>query len=342
MMKAFRNWRRGKGEQDDGHAATDAPQPQQQQPPKRLSVRKSITTNNKKTMWKGAGHRVKLQAEMDRVVEAIFPPPQGLLPLFDDDDDDVANKTTKTVPRDPEEAARLLQGTAVVEPEKRVVRFFMSSTFTDTKWERDVFFAACVPLLRELCESRGLEFQMSEMRWGINDTLSATHQTSETCMRELARCQRDSVAVNFVGLLGNKYGYRPFPAEIQKALFEQLLQQVPPSLCGGNLLTKWFKLDENRDAYVLVPVTDLIPKYNPSVTDKHSQKWWSECFEPMQAGLHEAARLLVAAGDLDEKEALPFVQSVTEDEMRRGFVKDSSKTLLIRSEEHTSELQSPT
>ena len=106
------------------------------------------------------------------------------------------------------------------------------------------------------CQAAGLELSLSEMRWGINGKLSADHKTSETCMRELYRCKHDSVAVNFVGLLGSKYGYRPFPSEIKAELFNKLAKNCPGD-ANIKLLREWFQLDENSSGephFVLKPI----------------------------------------------------------------------------------------
>ena len=47
-------------------------------------------------------------------------------------------------------------------------------------------------------------------------------------MAELRRCLEESAAVSFVGILGDKYGFRPFPAAIDKHNFALLRGQ----LCG--------------------------------------------------------------------------------------------------------------
>ncbi|CAK9110519.1 Uncharacterized WD repeat-containing protein alr3466 [Durusdinium trenchii] len=211
--------------------------------------------------------------------------------------------------------------------EKAKVRFFVSSTFTDTKLERDLFYAVCAPYLRDVCRAKGLEFEMSEMRWGINNGLSQSHKTSALCMTELDRCVNESAAVQFVGILGNKYGYRPFPAEIEVGLFEELLKRVKDDDERG-LLNKWFVHDDNHGVFALSPVTTHIPKYNPEVQDEHAKEWWGQCFEPMQATLRAAAVQL--ADEIGDPEvALPFLQSVTEDEMRRGF-QAGNAVLIVR------------
>ncbi len=89
---------------------------------------------------------------------------------------------------------------------RRCLRFFISSTFTDTQLERDALITVYPPL-RELARRAGVSFyQPSEMRWGIRAEATARHETAAICMREIQRCQRDSSGLNYLLLLGEKYG----------------------------------------------------------------------------------------------------------------------------------------
>ena len=66
-------------------------------------------------------------------------------------------------------------------------------------------------------------FHSSEMRWGIRSDASAAHETSDICMEEINRCQRESAGINFILILGNKYGFRPFPARIACDEYDTML-----------------------------------------------------------------------------------------------------------------------
>ena len=44
---------------------------------------------------------------------------------------------------------------AMLLPRRTVVRIFLSSTFTDTAFERDLFVSDAVPFLRLLCQRVG-------------------------------------------------------------------------------------------------------------------------------------------------------------------------------------------
>jgi hypothetical protein len=82
------------------------------------------------------------------------------------------------------------------------------------------------PYLRQLCSLLGLEFQVVDMRWGVRDERSDNHGTSVLCMSELKKCLGLSLSTAFITLLGNKYGYRPFPADIEEEEFKTLSHQL--------------------------------------------------------------------------------------------------------------------
>jgi len=88
------------------------------------------------------------------------------------------------------------------------------------------------------------QVSMVEMRWGIRKESGEQHLTAEICMRELARCLRESVGLSYIFIGAQKYGFRPFPRLIPENLFTQLLLHVAERE-DRTLLEEWFKLDEN-------------------------------------------------------------------------------------------------
>ncbi|KAJ1495489.1 hypothetical protein T484DRAFT_1762367 [Baffinella frigidus] len=69
----------------------------------------------------------------------------------------------------------------VAEVSKRALRFLVSSTFTDTAEERNIFVSDVLPYVQEFARKQLLEVTMIEMRWGIREEASATHEeTQET------------------------------------------------------------------------------------------------------------------------------------------------------------------
>jgi hypothetical protein len=88
----------------------------------------------------------------------------------------------------------------VLREDKRIVCFLLSSTFTDTASERNLLIADVVPYLQQYARKYNFDFRLVEMRWGIRAEASSAHQTSEICMAELERCQRESQGFSYVFL----------------------------------------------------------------------------------------------------------------------------------------------
>ena len=93
--------------------------------------------------------------------------------------------------------------------------------------------------------------------------------------------------------LGQKYGYRPFPAKIVAAEFETVLEAVSESK-NKEVLSRWFYRDENSvpPVYVLQPITVHLPHFNDNIDvekRREARKEWWEQFEAMQVILRQAA-----------------------------------------------------
>jgi NACHT domain- and WD repeat-containing protein len=73
------------------------------------------------------------------------------------------------------------------------------------------------------------------------------------CLDEIARCQKTSPRPNFIILLGDRYGWRPLPAEIPAAEFERILPKLKPG--DRQLAERWYRRDGNAlpPEYVLQP-----------------------------------------------------------------------------------------
>jgi hypothetical protein len=71
-----------------------------------------------------------------------------------------------------------------------------------------------------------MTFEAAEMRWGVLDSSTAEHLTSELCIRELYKCLDESAGPAFFSILGNKYGYRPFPPSIEASIYEKLSAEL--------------------------------------------------------------------------------------------------------------------
>src|SRR5271154_51242 len=104
----------------------------------------------------------------------------------------------------------------------RTFRVFVSSTFADLVEERNALQRRVWPELGKLCEKAGFRFQAIDLRWGISEEAGLDQRTSRICLQELERCQATTPRPNFIILLGNRYGWRPLPEEIEVPEFEAI------------------------------------------------------------------------------------------------------------------------
>jgi hypothetical protein len=219
---------------------------------------------------------------------------------------------------------------------QRVVRVFLSSTFTDTVHERAVLLRCVHPVVQFYARKLNFEVVLSEMRFGIRKSLSEDNKTSEVCMMELERCAEESASMSYMLFVRNKYGFRPPPRRVPRVDMEAMLALMPPG--DKDLVQDFYELDENelispqacyrisvnmhgaansQDAAYVLRNTSLIANY------------WSR-FSQLQTALRIAASLHwpSAVSELDNYRSQHpirfFFFSVTEEEICRGlFWKDA-------------------
>jgi hypothetical protein len=88
----------------------------------------------------------------------------------------------------------------VISDQRRsnLVRVFLSSTFRDFIQERNELAKRVFPYLKTYCATKGLDFQVIDMRWGVSDMNVSLHQTSEVCLNEIELCQKMSLGPSFI------------------------------------------------------------------------------------------------------------------------------------------------
>jgi len=167
----------------------------------------------------------------------------------------------------------------VIKVEKRIVSFLLSSTFTDTAWERNLLLEDVMPFLQNYARRRSFEIKLVEMRWGIREVASASHKTSEICMSELERCQRESQGFSYVFLGAQKYGFRPFPSKIPEAIYKKLHEaciHAPKTLCmevDGKFQSHKWLLDQHYQIDTNVYVSESSTIMSPEEELEMEQKW---------------------------------------------------------------------
>lgn len=217
----------------------------------------------------------------------------------------------------------------------RTFRIFVSSTFEDFKDERNALQHYVFPRLQELCAQHQGRFQAIDLRWGVSEEAGLDQRAVAICLDEIARCQRLTPRPNFIVLLGDRYGWRPLPSQIEKTEFEAILAKV--SDAGGSESDRalllwtgeqpkdhrgWYRLDKNADPaeYVLLPREIEVPEGATADLRTAAQEAEETRWRAIEGRLR--AILLAAIDKLgwgeDERAKLKYVASATEQEIVRG------------------------
>jgi WD40 repeat protein len=195
-------------------------------------------------------------------------------------------------------------------------RLFISSTFRDFVAERDALHEQVFPWLARFCASRGMEFQVVDLRWGVTEAAGLEQTTVDICLREIARCKQTGNHPNFLFLLGDRYGWRPLPTSIPADEFDRILERlrsddaaderVPP------LLEHWYPLDRNA-----IPA---VRRLRPRRGAMSSADRWA----PVEAVLRSLFDDAAAALDLPHDRRSALAASTTEQEINAGVFDDPS------------------
>jgi len=195
----------------------------------------------------------------------------------------------------------------------KTFRVFFSSTFADLRAERSALHEQVFPRLKELCTRHGARFQPIDLRWGISEEAQLSQETTNICLNEIRRCQQASPRLNFVILLGERYGWRPLPSTIPLGEMEIIAASLTSE--DRRLLLwqedqdprqpGWYRLDANS-----IPSVYLLQPRQGLFTD---QQIWSPVEKRLQALFAASIR------DLRTRDQVRYTASVTEQEIYAGL-----------------------
>jgi len=126
----------------------------------------------------------------------------------------------------------------------KTFRLFISSTFNDFIFERNILNDEIFPVIDEFCQDKGYNFQIIDLRWGVNNESALNQNTLAICLDEVKRCRTLSPKPNFLILAGERYGWIPLPAKITAKDFRELISSAQGS--DKTLISEWYFLDENE------------------------------------------------------------------------------------------------
>ena len=146
------------------------------------------------------------------------------------------------------------------------LKYFVSSTFTDTHEERNVIMTRLLQELNDIASPHGIDITFVDMRWGVKDENTDDHKTWDVCKVELERCSIESCETFFISLQGQKYGYRPLPREIMKSTLDDHVNMYYGSERDEliALAKKWYILDSNS-----IPPKYVLMKLDASNKDEY-------------------------------------------------------------------------
>ena len=185
-----------------------------------------------------------------------------------------------------------------------IIRLFVSSTFADFAVERDVLQRVVFPRIRQLCAEQGFRFQPIDLRWGVSREAGNEKRTLSICFEEIRRCQELSPDLNFLILLGDRYGSCFLPASIPSTQVTRLLPHLEPA--SRSLFDSANPDVAYREDLNAVPAEYVLLPAPPGGRDEES----------LRLALTRAAH---AAG-FSAEEALPFEASATHLEIQRGLL----------------------
>ncbi len=124
---------------------------------------------------------------------------------------------------------------------KHYIRFFISSTFDDMKYERDWLANIFHRLGEEYQREKGWIVEYVDLRWGVSLEASRDNKTMSICKAQIAQCQRLSPRPNFIFLLGERYGWVPLPETINPVMGALLY--------NSDQFFEFYRQDENDISY---------------------------------------------------------------------------------------------
>ncbi|KAK6972688.1 NACHT domain- and WD repeat-containing protein 1-like isoform x3 [Biomphalaria glabrata] len=107
-------------------------------------------------------------------------------------------------------------------PDQTVVNVYVASGPSDFEAERTFFQENLFPKLREFYLQRGQEIRILDLHWGFKDTIWDDHKIPKIIHKTIEKTRKSKFGLNFVALVGQKYGPKVLPEEIPKDDYEAI------------------------------------------------------------------------------------------------------------------------
>ena len=197
----------------------------------------------------------------------------------------------------------------------KTFRLFVSSPFSDFKFERKILQTKVFPFIHEYCANKGgYTFQPIDLRWGVTNEAQLNQKTLELCLNEVKSCKIHPHP-NFLIMAGDRYGYIPCPYMIEESEFKKILDVI--TIEEMEILNYWYKVDKNQ-IYICSDNTES----NAYILQTRKGKYieydnWLEQENDLRGILQKAAEYIFE--DKSSKEYRKYFTSATEAEVEEGI-----------------------
>jgi ABC-type dipeptide/oligopeptide/nickel transport system ATPase subunit len=180
------------------------------------------------------------------------------------------------------------------------------------KEERRILQKEVFPKLEAYCEENNAKFQAVDLRWGVTEESKLNQKTLDICLHEIKQCHMISPKLNFLILLGNRYGWQPIPACISEKEMKEILSVLTTE--QNKLISTWYHLDTNAvpAEFVLQPRGKVYDAY----------KDW----EKVETAIREALRDALCKLKFSPEQCVKYFTSATHQEIIEGALNPKYKT----------------
>ena len=154
--------------------------------------------------------------------------------------------------------------------EDRVIRIFISSTFSDMQEERNLLVTKVFPRLARIAARRDVTIVPLDLRWGVTEEAARQGKVIETCLNEIIHSRPF-----FIGLIGNRYGSCLTMEESRKnkellSQYDWLAQDMTDGLSVTEIEIQYgvLRYPENIDAFFYLKEADESTSDNPEKLSK--------------------------------------------------------------------------
>ncbi|KAJ3104296.1 hypothetical protein HDU97_009372 [Phlyctochytrium planicorne] len=151
--------------------------------------------------------------------------------------------------------------------DKTAVKIFLSSTATDTEWERNALAKDVWPFLSRFCKTLDLDFEVFDLNFNSLDPNVSENRDYTRSLELLSDCIETSVGPSVFSFLGDMYGQPCLPSTLTEDVFLKIanhLKQSNRSRDVTELLEVWYVKDENAvpPVYNLRQISSIMPAFS--------------------------------------------------------------------------------